>query len=436
MPDPTADEAQATPQPAETTPRRTAMAVAQAAEDLATALQGTMDERVLPELTTLRSQVTEGFREAFAVEVANNRSMESVKTQLAAVVTELGKLNDPRALHDEQDAITDKITDQVSRATSGILARLEAAERELAAAQTGIMPPSMDVVDLQTRLADIERQLSIVGTITDMWNGPTVGGVHGKVLELMRRVNAIGKDRTANMGETGGRFKFRGIDEAMDAVGHAMREVGLTLETQVLGSDYAQNPVTNTRKDGESRTVVWTTRMVTMRYTFVDPVDGSRHTFEMSGEGRDASDKATSKAGSMALKYGLLQALMVPVTGMDDGDAESPQVTQERPPSPGRQQDDPAGPATHSRPPSTPPAATDQASRQDRARNALLALRSIDRVEPAKRHAELARIRGKIESEGLGNAEVEGSTLRAWGASVFQTLPADPAEQAGHEGTF
>jgi len=243
---------------------------------------------------------------------------------------------------------------------------------------------------------------------------PAVGGVHAKVLELMRAVTAIGKDKEANAGE-GGRFKFRGIDAAMDAVGHAMRAVGLTLETEVLSTEHDENPVTKTNSRGETRTVVWSTTRLVVRYTFVDPTDGSRHSFQGAGEGRDASDKSTSKAMSMALKYGLFQALMIPVEGLDESDGEAPTVSTEHPPQPSQQ--------PSQAPPAQPPA-NRPPSQDEMARGALAALRAIDRQPPDKRPAELARILNKITETGLATVVVEDATLAAHAIAISRTLTA------------
>jgi hypothetical protein len=232
-------------------------------------------------------------------------------------------------------------------------------------------------------------------------------------------VNQIGKDKKADP-KMGG-YAFRGIDQVMDAVGVAMREVGLVMETHVLDRDYQVDQGRNS----EGKTILWTSCRLTVRYTFVDPVDGSRHSFEMAGEARATDDKATSKAEAMALKYGVLQALMVPVEGMPDGDGESPQVLRDEQRA---AQEPPASP-----PVAPPQQGQQQPSQMELARRALAALRALDRTPADRRQVELARIRTKIEAEGLGGVEVDGATLRAHGVAVAQTLPAQPAGQPAAE---
>jgi ERF superfamily len=246
-------------------------------------------------------------------------------------------------------------------------------------------------------------------------------GAARKVLQLMQLVTYISKDRQAELGERGGRFKFRGVDEAMDAVGHAMREVGLILSPEVLEDATTHNTVTKsgTGQNGReySSSVLWTTTKLTMRYTFVDPDDGSTHPLEMVGEGRDASDKSTSKAASMAFKYGLLQALCIPVTGLDDSDAAPPQHVED-------------GHDRAQQAPSTQPKQTKRSAQavQGRATEALSAIRNVYRVEggPQAQCNRLVQIMNQVKSEGLLKVTVEGSTLDQHGQAAMRTLQAPP----------
>jgi outer membrane murein-binding lipoprotein Lpp len=458
MPDP--DEAQQTEEPPRQ--RSTQPSARQMAEKIASQLDGLNDavarldklvydhikqyedDHIRESVRTHANQITGLRDELTGFQNGITRQLDKMREAVAGV----GPIMDGAAgtLAGDFQASMDRTATKVSE----VLARLEALERRttnveaaggtvdtaplferLDAVERQIANPPKFTLDSEQAGRIIERAASIAraGTLTDdqLISGPAVGGVHAKVLELMRKVNAIGKDREANQG-AGGRFKFRGIDEAMDAVGHAMREVGLTMETEMLGKDYAHNPVTNTFKDGgqeKQRTVLWTTATVTYRYIFVDPVDGSRHAFEMAGEGRDASDKATSKAGSMALKYGLLQALMVPVKGLDDGDAESPQVHQDRPAQPPAAQQS----GQKRREPQAQPQGQQQAPQKpkaERARDAVTAVRNINRWPAEERLDRLVAISSRVEQEGLGAIEVDGATVRAHLIATQNTLAPAP----------
>jgi hypothetical protein len=69
---------------------------------------------------------------------------------------------------------------------------------------------------------------------------------------------------------------------------------------------------------------------LTMKYTF-HAEDGSSISSVIASEGLDNGDKATNKALSAALKYALIQTFQVPTADMEDGDADSPELTAKAP---------------------------------------------------------------------------------------------------------
>jgi hypothetical protein len=148
---------------------------------------------------------------------------------------------------------------------------------------------------------------------------PAVPGVLRKFLALTRRVSEIGKERTGHTGKGGTEtYLFRGVDDAMNAVGIAQREVGLVLRTEVIDSGFelVQVPrMWNGKQDGISLVSI---SRVTMAYVFSDPDDGSEHRLEMVGAARDTDDKDTSKALAAAIKYAFFHGLNIPVAGQQD----------------------------------------------------------------------------------------------------------------------
>lgn len=56
-----------------------------------------------------------------------------------------------------------------------------------------------------------------------------------------------------------------------------------------------------------------------MRYDFVSAVDGSSHSVRFAGEARDTQDKSANKAAQQAIKYLLVESLLI-VTGERDAD--------------------------------------------------------------------------------------------------------------------
>ena len=152
------------------------------------------------------------------------------------------------------------------------------------------------------------------------------GAVYGKVLALMDEVDHIAKGRIASGG--GVNYKFRGIEDAQNAVGAAMRKVRVLLRPEVVSWDYGQVEVETTNNKGELKRTMWATSRLTMRYVFVAPEDGSTFVIEMVGEGKDNSDKSASKAASMACKYALFQALMIPFESVDESDAQNDAIAE------------------------------------------------------------------------------------------------------------
>lgn len=191
--------------------------------------------------------------------------------------------------------------------------------------------------DLLERLGHLEHITAVMPLLPNRAPAPVglqtdirralVGNVHAKLLELMREVDHIAKTKTAKGG--GMNYKFRGIDDAQNAVGSAMRKIGLLMQTEVIDWQYTQMPVDGFDDKGREKTTVWSTSRVTMNYTFVSPDDGSTFSFSMIGEGRDAGDKSGSKAASTACKYALFQALMVPLE-VDESDDDNPVMERQR----------------------------------------------------------------------------------------------------------
>lgn len=344
--------------------------------------------------------------------------LTTLRQRVDRVERELGSMGDPVSHTLAEDALADQLEAMVDRK---VAAMFESA---------GLTPARL--ANLTREFDDLRVYVETHGTRWDRAaaDAPSGGLVRGtgasaKVLQLMRNITHIGKEKEANLGK-GGRFQFRGIDDAMDAVGHAMRDVGLVLSTEVLDRETTLTPVTQQGTDNGQkweRTVVWATSVVTMRYTFTDPEDGSTHVFEMVGEGRDSSDKSTSKATSMACKYGLFQALMIPVTGLDDADDAPPQQMMAQ--RPAAQQEQQAPPAQSA--PQQPPT---EEQRAHRAGEALAAIRNLHHVPRAEQYGRLVAIMNRVKQEGLLEFAVEGSTLNQHGQAVMHTLQAPPPDDA------
>jgi hypothetical protein len=448
----------------------TALNVAQSADDMLAAmsekitdLQGRFAETVSTVGTApvgdlvheyiTRDQADGRIHEALAPlhdelhEIRQRTPLTSATGNLDAI---LARLEDAerKAAGMEPGAITERVAQELHAPLSELRRRLAAVEEAAKAfdadpvshtlaedALADQIQAAVDRVVQSLLVADDNARKRLDWLTTQVTSQTAVSGGAGnglgaarKVLELMRMVTFIGKEKQADLG-TGGKFKFRGIDDAMDAVGHATREVGLVLSPEILKDETTQNAITKsgTGRDGGKyeNTVIWTTTKLTVRYTFVDPDDGSTHAIEMVGEGRDASDKSTSKAASMAFKYGLLQGLCIPVTGLDDSDAAPPQYMEQ-----GRTQQRPQAGET-AKPAQKPAEERTSEQKAARARDALEAVRNVYRV-PGGAQAQYNRvvqIMNHAQAEGLLELVLEGSTLDQHGRAALATLQAPPPAQ-------
>lgn len=128
------------------------------------------------------------------------------------------------------------------------------------------------------------------------------------VLAIMDEIGQQG------IGKTGwndhSKYKYRAIEDVLAAFNRAMVKHGLTIEHEKLRHE--------TDRAGKNTYVT-----VDMKYTFTGP-DGSTLTQVYGGCGGDVGDKAMSKAQTNAYKYMLTSVFNIPVAGMLDGDADTP----------------------------------------------------------------------------------------------------------------
>ena len=109
-------------------------------------------------------------------------------------------------------------------------------------------------------------------------------------------------------------FKFRGIDETLNALAPVLSTHGLVILPRMLSRTVTER---ETKNGGALFSVV-----VEAEFDFVSSEDGSTHTVKTYGEAMDTADKATNKAMSIAYKYAAFLAFCIPVEGMgEDADA-------------------------------------------------------------------------------------------------------------------
>jgi hypothetical protein len=188
--------------------------------------------------------------------------------------------------------------------------------------------------ELAEQLAEVREELAALKFhATSIGGGqsmPAAPHVLGLILQLQRGVAEIGKGREFKAENSRGvvtqQYSFRGVDDAQNAIGSVQRNIGL-IGPRVTVLEKAVSTET-VQKSGYAQ--VMTTVSVTVRYTFQSPVDGSEWSTEGCGMGRDAGDKAESKALAGAFKYALFHGLNIPVKGVFvDAETEDPRIEHE-----------------------------------------------------------------------------------------------------------
>lgn len=158
----------------------------------------------------------------------------------------------------------------------------------------------------------------VIAAVPDAAPAPTVAaGAPGvphiltAIRQVMQAVTSVGKDSFNEQQ----RFKFRGIDDVLNALGPAMREAGITAFPHLMSSKYEQVNI------GTNRTLTGHV-VLEVRYDFTSLVDGSVSPVVVPGEAMDVGDKAYSKAMSVAFRTALIQLFALP-TGEPDPDHDT-----------------------------------------------------------------------------------------------------------------
>lgn len=140
------------------------------------------------------------------------------------------------------------------------------------------------------------------------------------VRAVMQEVTAVSKDDQFNGGQT--RYSYRGVDRVVKAISASMRKHGLVIVPTAKGlPEYL--PVTTS--SGKPASMV----RVLVTYTVYGPDDDSYFEVTVPGEAMDSSDKAVSKAMSVAWRTMLLQTFFLP-TEEPDPDSEHTELGEPR----------------------------------------------------------------------------------------------------------
>lgn len=140
------------------------------------------------------------------------------------------------------------------------------------------------------------------------------GLIYKKMSSIMAGVPAIGKSRKNQ--QQG--FMYRGIDEVMNDLHSLFAKNSVFILPSVEEYDVDTK---QTSKGG----LMYRTH-AKIRFRFVAE-DGSFVETTNVGEAMDSGDKGMNKAMSVALKYSLMQMLLIPTTEDKDPDAVTPEAT-------------------------------------------------------------------------------------------------------------
>jgi hypothetical protein len=142
--------------------------------------------------------------------------------------------------------------------------------------------------------------------------------IYKKMSEVMKDIGPVTKDQK----NTAQGFKFRGIDQFVNALHPALVKHGVFMTPRATSFTSELKDVTRSSgKQGVDKHV-----SILMEYDFFAE-DGSKVTVgPIPAEGLDSGDKATNKALSAALKYALIQTFAVPTQDMAEADLETPEI--------------------------------------------------------------------------------------------------------------
>ena len=143
------------------------------------------------------------------------------------------------------------------------------------------------------------------------------GNIYTAISNIMTDVGAVGKDGYNAIQK----FKFRGIDDVMNALYPALTKHHVFVVPEVLEQNREE------RQTSKGGLLIYS--ICKIKFTFYAD-DGSSISAITIGEGMDSGDKATNKAMSIAFKYACFQVFCIPTEEMKDPDADSPEPAPRR----------------------------------------------------------------------------------------------------------
>lgn len=139
-------------------------------------------------------------------------------------------------------------------------------------------------------------------------------GIFKKMALILKDIEPIKKEKTNTQGQG---FKYRGIDDVLNALHDSFAKNEVFITTEVI------NRTETERISKSGGALFYVTSRI--KFTFFT-TDGSSVSSIVDGTAMDSGDKADNKCLSIALKYALLQAFLIPTEEMKDPDSETHEV--------------------------------------------------------------------------------------------------------------
>ena len=139
-----------------------------------------------------------------------------------------------------------------------------------------------------------------------------IGLIYKAMAAAMADIGAVSKAQTNQQQH----FRYRGIDDAMNALYPVLAKHGLFLVPEVLD----QRREERTTKSGGN--LIYS--ILKVRYTMYAS-DGSSVSAVVIGEGMDSADKSSNKAIAAAMKYAIFQMFCIPTEDMRNDDPDKTQ---------------------------------------------------------------------------------------------------------------
>lgn len=142
--------------------------------------------------------------------------------------------------------------------------------------------------------------------------------IYKAMTAAMADIGAVGKEQTNQQQH----FRYRGIDDAMNALYPVLAKHGLFLVPEVL----EQNREERVTKSGGN--LIYS--ILKVRYTMFAS-DGSSVSAVVVGEGMDSADKSSNKAIAAAMKYAIFQMFCIPTEDFRDNDPDKETPPESKP---------------------------------------------------------------------------------------------------------